>query len=154
MYVEAIFRTDCPVSIEVASKYLINLDGAWWVAGHGWNGYTMQVINWDDVVDGLADLYESEKVVYLVIDGPAQRAYNAGAARKARMLEFWRELRPTERPLGYLCIGLSGTKRSFEEMLKEAPAWVKGMAANPDVNGACHGVGKLRWAVIDWTREE
>lgn len=154
MYIEAVFREDCPVSIDVASSYLIELDGAAFGVGHHRLVYRVCVVNWDDVVESLEDLYESESVVYLVIGGPAQRVYNAGAARKARMLEFWRELRPTERPLGYLCIGLSGTKRSFEEILKEAPGWVNGKAATPGRNGYRCGLQNLKTAVAEWAREE
>lgn len=154
MYVEAIFRSDCQISIEVASRYLLRLDGGYWFTWATRQGRTISVINWDDVVENLMDLCEDPGTLYVVVGGPAHKAYNAGAGRKARMLEFWRELRVTERALGYVCLGLSGTQKGFEEILKEAPGWVNGYATSPDCNGALRNSSTVRSKIIQWTRKE
>lgn len=153
-YVEVVFRTDCPVSTDAASRYLGWIDGATFVAGHHRLLHRISVIHWDDAVELVGDLYEDPTTVYLVVGGPAHRAYNSGAARKARMLEFWDSIRPSERALGYLCLGLSGTKYGFEETLKAAPGWVRGAAAAPARNSARRGLQSLKTSIAGWMLEE
>jgi hypothetical protein len=122
-YVEVIFRTDCPISVQIATDYLAKQDDEWVMTGYD-RGHRVKVAYWDDVADRVSDITDNSDVVYLVVGGPGQRAYNVGPDRKKQMLDFWRSLAPEKHPFQYLCLGFSTTQEAFAEMLKQAPEWV------------------------------